>query len=177
MTIKTINLTLEHVGAQEPLHIPHSTQINAIYQHDVWQRIGSNEWQQIRSITRASVPDHVNLAWFVAGKQCKPKCRTSYIYRKSALSAAGAIMYEYIQREWENLQVKQHELVTHTDDAIPGTTIWKFSDGRGWWNWATTALFFSRIVVYDSADVSGGGANQHWFSSFMVSDINRSGQS
>jgi hypothetical protein len=33
-TIMTINLMLEAVGAQEPLNIPHSTQINAVDQHD-----------------------------------------------------------------------------------------------------------------------------------------------
>jgi hypothetical protein len=59
----------------------------------------------------ASVPDHVNLALFVAGKQRKPKRRTCYMYRNSALSAAGAMMCECIQREKANLQVKQNELL------------------------------------------------------------------
>jgi hypothetical protein len=61
-----------------------------------------------------SLPDHVNLARFVAGKGRKPKPRTCYMYRNSALSAAGAIiMCEYIQKEWANLQVKQNELLIH----------------------------------------------------------------
>jgi hypothetical protein len=33
------------------------------------------------------------------------------MYRNSALSAAGAMMCECIQREWANLQVKQNELL------------------------------------------------------------------
>ena len=59
----------------------------------------------------ASVPDLENLARFVAGERRKPKLRTCFMYRNSALSASCAMMSEYIQREWANLQVKQNELL------------------------------------------------------------------
>ena len=57
-----------------------------------------------------SVPDLENLARFVAGERRKPKRRTCYMYRNSALSAAGAMLCEHIQREWANFLVQQNEL-------------------------------------------------------------------
>jgi hypothetical protein len=81
-TITTINLTLEDVGAQEPLHIPHSTQINTVDTSSMMSdsKSGASHY--------ASVPDHVNLARFVTGERRKPKHRTCYMYKNSALSAA-----------------------------------------------------------------------------------------
>jgi hypothetical protein len=42
----------------------------------------------------------------------KPKWRTYYKYRNSALSASGAQLCQRIQREWANVEVARDELLT-----------------------------------------------------------------